>query len=183
MPRITALLDANILFSPPLRDLLIELSCEQVIHVRWTEKIHEEWIRAASKLRPLIPIDVQHQIRNLLYESIPDCLITDYEHLIDEITLPDENDRHVLAAAIDGNCNIIITRNIRDFPKKRLRHWNIEAQEPHTFMKMLDQDKILRCAGNIKTRLKDITSERYIQAMKKNRLKSIAIQLENSSNF
>ncbi len=179
MQQLTALLDANVLFSPPLRDLLIELSCEQVFHARWTDKIHEEWTRAAAKLRPDLPLEIQQQIRRLLDQAIPDCLITDYEHLTATLTLPDKDDRHVLAAAIAGQCNIIITRNFRDFPKKALRPYNIEVQEPHTFLKTIAPEKIRHCTGIIRERLNHMDAKRYITALRKNRLKAVANMLEN----
>lgn len=47
-------------------------------------------------------------------------LVEDYEPLIPDIVLPDADDRHVLAAAIKGEANIIITINRKDFPTKTL---------------------------------------------------------------
>jgi len=54
--------------------------------------------------------------RALMDRVVPDCLVTGHEPLIDGLELPDPEDRHVLAAAIRGNADAIITMNLKDFP-------------------------------------------------------------------
>ena len=49
-------------------------------------------------------------------EHVPDCLVTGYEPLISGLSLPDADDRHVLAAAIHVGASLIITYNLSDFP-------------------------------------------------------------------
>ncbi len=51
----TALFDANALYPAPLRDLLLQLATTKLFHARWTNAIHEEWIRTAKKVRPDVP--------------------------------------------------------------------------------------------------------------------------------
>ena len=62
-----------------------------------------------------------------------DCLVVGYEKLVPSLRLPDPNDRHVLAAAIAGSCDVIVTQNLRDFPKSCLAPYGIEAllSKPH----------------------------------------------------
>mgnify|MGYP005820668547 CR=1 FL=1 len=62
-----------------------------------------------------------------------DSVITGYETLIPALTLPDPDDRHVLAAAIAGRCDVIVTRNLKDFPEDALAAFHIEAQHPDEF--------------------------------------------------
>lgn len=178
MTGITALIDANILFSPTLRDLFIEMSCDQLFHARWTEKIHDEWTSAVKKQRPDIPSEILEEMRCLINSSVPDCLISDYEALISDITLPDENDRHVLAAAIAGQCNFIVTRNIRDFPRKRLKEYDIQALAPHEFIKFFSLDDVVNSAYKALEKLPYINQARYIQSIRKNRLKHIAEEMK-----
>ena len=66
--------------------------------------------------------------------AIPDALVTGYEHLIDDLELPDPDDRHVLAAAIHADAEVIVTRNLKDFPDDRLKPYGVEAQNPDDFV-------------------------------------------------
>ena len=70
----------------------------------------------------------------LMNASVPDCLVTNYEKLAASIELPDPDDRHVVAAAIVGHADAIVTFNIRDFPEAVLRPYGIEVQYPDEFV-------------------------------------------------
>jgi len=61
---------------------------------------------------------------------VMDSLITGYDHLIETIDPPDPDDRHVLAAAIAGGANVLVTINLKDFPANRLAPFDIEAPTP-----------------------------------------------------
>jgi hypothetical protein len=67
-------------------------------------------------------------------KAIPDCLVTRYEDLIEGLSLPDPDDRHVLAAAIRGGAQAIVTYNLKDFPEKALAPYDIEALHPDGFL-------------------------------------------------
>lgn len=69
--------------------------------------------------------------------AIPDGLVTDHESLIDGLSLPDVDDRHVLAAAIRCNASVIVTFNEKDFPSQALAPFGIEAQHPDEFVENL----------------------------------------------
>lgn len=66
--------------------------------------------------------------------SVPDSLIVGYEELIPTLTLPDPDDRHVLAAAIHGGADGIVTFNLKDFPSSVLDAYGIEAIHPDEFV-------------------------------------------------
>lgn len=70
--------------------------------------------------------------------------ITGYESLVDNLTLPDPDDRHVLAAAIKAHAQVIVTSNLRDFPAAELRGWNIDPKSPDEFIR--DQISLDRSA-------------------------------------
>ena len=72
--------------------------------------------------------------RKLMDEHVPDSLVTDYEAIVPMLTLPDVDDRHVLAAAIHGGAGLIITFNLRDFPASALCRFHIEAIHPDEFI-------------------------------------------------
>jgi hypothetical protein len=60
-----------------------------------------------------------------------------YQSLIGALNLPDPDDRHVLAAAIVAGADVIVTRNLRDFPAEALGRYDIEAQHPDEFVRHL----------------------------------------------
>lgn len=67
-------------------------------------------------------------------EAVRDCLVTGYEDLIDSLTLPDPDDRHVLGAAIRAGAQVIVTYNLADFPAETLARFDIEAQHLDDFL-------------------------------------------------
>ena len=67
-------------------------------------------------------------------EAVPDALVDGYRDLIDGLTLPDADDRHVLAAAIRSGSQVIVTENLNDFPKSVLQTYDIEAQGADVFV-------------------------------------------------
>ena len=130
----TALYDACVLYPFALRDLLIELACTDLFDARWTQEIHDEWIRNVLANRPDLSTERLEITRKLMDKAVPGCLITGYEPLIDTLELPDANDRHVLAAAIHGNAQVIVTFNLKDFSAAALEPYGIEALHPDDFV-------------------------------------------------
>ena len=89
-------------------------------------------------------------------DAIPDCLVSGYEHLIEGLKLPDPDDRHVLAAAIAGHADAIVTWNEKDFPKEVLDAFGIETQTPDEFVLnqlMLDKAGALAAIKRMRERL------------------------------
>ena len=131
--RYTAVLDANVLYPNLLRDILLSLAVAGLYHARWTTRINDEWTRNLVANRP----DIASKIGLLLEQvnaAVPDCLVDDYEYLIDNLTLPDADDRHVLAAAIAGHADAIVTANLRHFPATAMARHGIETQHPDDFI-------------------------------------------------
>jgi predicted nucleic acid-binding protein len=124
------ILDACVLFPAPLRDFLMHLALLDVFQARWTNEIHAEWIQNVLEMRPDLTEKQLNRTKDLMNSHVRDCLVENYEHLIDKISLPDENDRHVLAAAIQAKAEIILTFNLRDFPTEILQNFNLKAVAP-----------------------------------------------------
>jgi predicted nucleic acid-binding protein len=131
---VTAVYDANILYPAPLRDLFIRVAQAGLVRARWTETIHEEWIRNVLKDNPRLSAERLARTRTLMNEAVRDCLVTGYEDLIQSLSLPDPDDRHVLAAAIRAGAGVIVTYNLTDFPAETLARFDIEAQHPDDFL-------------------------------------------------
>lgn len=155
----TVIYDACVLYPAPLRDLLMQLALEDIYRARWSNLIHDEWIRNVLINRPDLQPEDLERTRALMNRAVRDCLVTDFEHLIPAIhDLPDEGDRHVVAAALHCNANLIVTFNLRDFPPKALRSHSIEAQHPDDFIvDLLDlyPAQVLHAAAEQRRRLKN----------------------------
>jgi predicted nucleic acid-binding protein len=152
--RYTAVLDACVLFSRLQRDVLLSLAHADLYTARWTQDIEREWASSLVEKYPdaadKIPRLVEH-----MREAIPDCLIVDYAPLITSIQLPDERDRHVLAAAIRGNADAIVSLNTKDFPASVLATFDIEIQTPDQFVLnqiMLNPPKALTAIKKMRER-------------------------------
>jgi predicted nucleic acid-binding protein len=131
--RYTAILDANVLYPTLLRDTLLSLAVARLYHARWTTTIHDEWTRNLVLARPDVAAKLPAVVAKM-NDSVPDCLVTHYEPLITSLELPDPDDRHVLAAAIVGHADAIVTFNTKDFPDAVLQPYGIEVQHPDEFV-------------------------------------------------
>ena len=100
MANFSAVYDACVLYPAPIRDLLLQLALSDLFRAHWTNDIHDEWTRNVLKNRPDLTAEQLQRTRELMDANVRDCLVTGYESLIPSLELPDENDRHVLAAAI-----------------------------------------------------------------------------------
>src|SRR5262249_135838 len=86
------------------------------------------------KDNPHISAERLARTRTLMDEAVRDCLVTGYEELIASLSLPDPDDRHVLAAATHTGADVIVTCTLRDFPAQELSPFNIDAQHPDAFL-------------------------------------------------
>jgi hypothetical protein len=112
----------------------MRLALEDIYMARWTNQIHKEWIRNLLENRSDLNRAQLERTRDLMNQHVRDCLVTDYEDLIPSLTLPDPDDRHVLAAAIKANADVIVTFNLVDFPDQVLSKYGMEAQHPDDFL-------------------------------------------------
>ena len=163
--RYTAILDANVLYPQLVRDTLLSLAVERLYHARWSATIHDEWTRNLAKDRPELAARLP-QVVQLMNASVPDCLVTHYEKLVTAIELPDPNDRHVVAAAIAGHADAIVTFNTKDFPAAVLQPYGIEVQHPDEFlMNQLQLQKIPALSAIKKMRARWTNPERPALAL------------------
>jgi PIN domain len=168
----TAIYDACVLYPAPLRSLLMYLALTDLFHARWTTDIHDEWMRNVRKDYPDITQAQVENVRDLMNSHVRDCLVTGYEFLIPTLTLPDPNDRHVLAAAIRVGADVIVTANLSDFPASELSKHGIEAQHPDEFiMHLLDlaPQSVCAAAKHQRESLKNppMTAEQYLASLER----------------
>lgn len=134
--RYPALLDANVLHPAFLRGALLWFATERLFRPCWTTQILDEWRGSLLRRFPDdegIAGKIDRQ-RSTMLEQFPEAMIEGHEFLIESLKLPDPNDRHVLAAAIVGRCNGIITCNTRHFPEEVVAPFGIEVVHPDNFI-------------------------------------------------
>lgn len=142
--------DASILYSTQLRDFLVRLALGEIVRAHWSERIYEEWMRNVEADYPDITEEDLQRIRSLMDKALPGASITGHEDRIEDLSLPDLSDRHVLAAAIHARVDYIVTFNVRDFPVAELETWGVEATRPDELIAgLFDQvpDRILEVAS------------------------------------
>lgn len=110
------MLDANVLYPARLRDLFLRLAIAGHYRALWTERILDECFDNLLADRPDIPSEHLHRTRRLMSVAVPDAVVEDYDHLINDLDLPDPDDRHVLAAAMTAGADLVVTANLADFP-------------------------------------------------------------------
>ncbi len=131
--RFTVFLDANVLFSNRKRDLLLSFGEYGLCRVRWSEDVEREWTENLKAKRPDL-IEKIPRLVSTMNTAFPEASIAGYGRLIDSLELPDENDRHVLAAAIRCGAQIIVTDNLKDFPNDYLAEFDVEALTADQFL-------------------------------------------------
>jgi hypothetical protein len=183
----TAVLDACVLYPAPLRDFLMELAASGLFKAKWTETIHEEWIRNVLKDRPDITADQLSRTKFLMTAALMDSMVEGYHLLIPTLVLPDENDRHVLAAAIVSLSDVIVTFNLADFPEGTLSRYYIEAVHPDDFILHhfgLNEVEIVGAAQRCRARLKNPprSAEDYLQTLERQGLPKSVAKLRQHMN-
>jgi hypothetical protein len=123
--RFTAVLDANVVYPVIIRDLLFWFAHYDLYTPKWSKHIFDEW-KTVMQRKGITELETDKQVgrANLAF---PDALVQNYDGLIEGLKLPDEKDRHVLAAAIKTNANLIVTNNIKDFPKEYLLSFGLSV--------------------------------------------------------
>lgn len=168
-------LDSCVLYPAPLRDFLMHLALLDLFQAKWTEAIHAEWIRSLLESRPDLTFEQLERTRNLMNSHVRDCLVEDYEDLIETLNLPDKDDRHILAAAIYAKADIILTFNLKDFPAEILAAYGIEAKHPDKFIVSLLEnyaEKVCLAAERQRLSLKNPpkSREEFLQILRRQNL-------------
>jgi predicted nucleic acid-binding protein len=134
------LLDTCVLYPTVMREVLLGVAATGAYRPMWSDRILEEWARAARKIGP----DGEAQARGeiaLVRAKWPGAVVTWKPSLEARLYLPDEADIHVLAAAISGSADAIITVNAKDFPRNTLAEEGLLRIDPDALLRdALEED-------------------------------------------
>jgi predicted nucleic acid-binding protein len=181
---LTVIFDACVLYPAPLRDLLMQLALSDLITAKWTDRIHDEWIENLLKNRPDLTRTQLERTRQLMNRATRDAIVQGHESLIQSVHLPDENDKHVLAAAIHAKAQIIVSFNLRDFPSESLQPYKIEALHPDDLIMRLialDAPGVLEAVRLHRARLRHPpkSAEEYLRTLEAQGLIKTVLHLKD----
>jgi hypothetical protein len=143
--RFTCVLDTNVIYPIDVRDLLFWFAFYELYTPKWSNHIFDEW--KDIMLRKKISEEEANKRISKAKLAFPDALVENYEFLINSLELPDINDRHVLAAAIKTNADIIVTNNLKHFPENYLVSFGLKAKSVDDFITDLidlNQDRAMQ---------------------------------------
>jgi hypothetical protein len=185
----TAVLDACVLYSVTITDALMSIAVKGLYAPKWTKKIEQEWICSLEENRP----DLKGRLgirQDCMREVIPDWEIPEasWSSLESSLILPDPNDRHVLAAAICGHADCIVTKNKDDFPLNITSLYGIEIIDPDQFIIHqwdLESIPVMAAFKEMRARRKKPieTVEMYAQTLEKNGLPATAQKIREAKEL
>lgn len=180
--RFTCVLDTNVIFPIDVRDLLFWFAYFDLFTPKWSKHIFDEWAEVMRR-KGISSEIIQRRVAkaNLAF---PDALVENYEPLIKGLNLPDEKDRHVLAAAIKTNANVIVTNNLKDFPEEYLSTFGLSAKSADDFITDiidLNQDKAVEAFRRLvlNRRNPDLDEFQVLDIFRKNNLNDSANYLHS----
>lgn len=130
--RFKCVLDTNVIYPIEVRDLLFWFAHYELYTPKWSEHIFDEWI-SVMKRKGIDEAETKRRTETA-NKAFPDALVINYSGLISGLKLPDEKDRHVLAAAIKTNANVIVTNNIKHFPEDYLASFGLTVKTADDFL-------------------------------------------------
>lgn len=134
---IVAVLDACVLIPSVLADTLLRCAERELYRPAWSRQILDEVRR---NLPGSVDTAAADRRINTMCRFFPQAMVSGHEAFTEHLT-NHPKDRHVLAAAVKGNAEYIVTANLRDFPAAALRPYAVEAQHPDDFLcDLLDND-------------------------------------------
>jgi hypothetical protein len=187
MEPLVAVYDACVLYPSFLRDFLVRLAIhgrlQGVLRVKWTGRIHREWIRAVLR-RPGMRRPALLRTRRLMDQHVLGCRVQGYQRWEQRLTLPDADDRHVLAAALACVADVIVTFNTRHFPPDILVPFGVTAVVPDTFaLQLRDSGIVVTAAAEHRASLQrpPMTVADYLDHLRRDGLTGTAEALAGQS--
>jgi hypothetical protein len=174
-----AVFDACVLYPFHLRNIVVQAAVDRLVEARWTDEIHDEWMRNLVVDVPAIPMERLQVTRRLMNDALPAATVGGYEKHIPRITLPDPDDRHVVAAGIVANATHVLTWNLRHFPANELKKFGLRRMSPDAFLAgLFDQipDLVISSLANARRNLSKtgVSASDFIAILERQKLVQVA---------
>jgi predicted nucleic acid-binding protein len=156
-----AVLDACVLYPTVLREVLMAAAARGLFTPLWSARLLEEWARAAAKLGPRQEAVARGEIA-LLRARWPRSEVPAAPQLETRLWLPDPDDIHVLASAVAGSADTIVTFNAADFPRNALADEGIARTDPDALMLSLharDPARVAEAAEEVRATAERLSAE------------------------
>jgi PIN domain len=184
MEPLVAVYDACVLYPDFLRNFLVRLAihgrARGGLRAKWTGRIHREWMRAVRRQRPDLDRTALLRTRRLKDHHVRGCRVRGYQRWERRLTLPDPDDRHVLAAALACAADVIVTFNTSDFPPSVLGPFGVAAVVPDAFaLQLLGRSIVVAAAAEHRASLMrpPLSAAEYLDALRRNGLPGTAAAL------
>jgi predicted nucleic acid-binding protein len=181
MDPVIAIYDACVLYSAFLRDLVVRVAihgrAQDELWAKWTGRIHREWIRAVRRQKPGVSRQNLMRTARLMDQHVRGSRVHHYERWERRLTLPDPNDRHVLAAALACVADVIVTFNTVDFPAPILSPFGVQAVTPDVFLlQLMPLGFVISAAAEHRASMKrpTMSAAEYLEALRRNKLPGTA---------
>lgn len=155
------LVDANVLFPTVQRQLVLGCAAQGLLTPLWSERIVQEWHHAAARAGSAIEAAALGEIARTR-AAFPEASQPPRPDIEAGLWLPDPDDRHVLAAAVAGHADVILTQNSKDFPRGILAAHGVSRAHPDRFFAgLLDasQAAVTLVAGAILTEATQLSGQ------------------------
>jgi predicted nucleic acid-binding protein len=156
---VKVLLDTCVIYPTVMREMLLGVAAQGAFTPLWSARIIEEWARAARKLGPAGEAQARGEAA-ILRTRWPRAEVAVPEALERRLWLPDPADRHVLAAAVAGSAEVIVTLNARDFPRNILAEEGLARSDPDGFLsgiRAAQPDLVAAVAGSVRAEAERIS--------------------------
>ena len=175
-------LDACVLYPTVMREMLLGAARAGMYQPLWSDRLLEEWARAAARHDPMQEVQARGEIA-MLGAQWPKARVTAPEGLLNRLWLPDPADIHVLATAVAGSADGIVTMNAKDFPRHILAEEGLTRADPDTLLLGFYEaqpDKMRDAAEAVLTEARRLSDDSWTMRslMKKARLPRLGKVLE-----
>lgn len=183
--RYTAVIDACVFYGMLKTDVLMSLCTRGLFAAKWSERIENEWVGHLTANKPDKAAEIMRR-KDKMRLSVPDWEVSEQgiSDLEGCLKLPDMNDRHVLAAAIVGHADCIVTDDTWGFDESVMSNYGIEVIDTDSFIiNQLDLDEYQSLAAlkamRQRWRRPEATAEDFCAAFEKNKLLLTAQRLRD----